>query len=218
MSAQIELDVLNASGKKVGTKSVLAGVFSAAKRAERLEKGMFHQIVRWQLAKRRAGTHSTKTRAEVRGGGRKPWKQKGTGRARAGSNTSSIWVGGGIAHGPRPRKYDFSLNKKERAAALSAALTTRKNEGMLFLIDDFGLRDIKTKKAIEVLSKLGVDTGLNTLVVLDSSETALQKSLRNIATVKTIDASGLNVYDILNAKYLVIVGNALERIQARFQE
>ncbi len=209
--SQTELTLHDAKGKEVGKKSVSSEIFGA-----KSPKHLFHSVVRWQRAKRRAGTHSTQTRAEMTGGGKKPWRQKGTGNARAGSNTSSIWVGGGIAHGPKPRDYEYRLNKQERRIALVGALSSRQAEGRLFVVNDFGLTEPSTKGALKILSALKIGAGERTLVILPETETVAVKSLRNITGVTTMPPSGLNVYDILNSKYLVISEESLDAIEKRF--
>ncbi len=206
-----EITLHDAKGKEIGKKSVSSDIFGT-----KAPKHLFHQVVRWQRARWRAGTHSTQTRAEMSGGGRKPWKQNGTGNARAGSNTSSTWVGGGIAHGPKPRDYEFRLNKQERRRALIGALSARNAEERLLLVDSFGIKGPKTKDALSVLTAIGVKPRERTLVVLATNEEATAKSLRNIERVTVIPAAGLNVYDILNAKYVVIVGDALGEVEKRF--
>ena len=210
--AETELTLLDAKGKEIGKTAVSAGLFGT-----KAPKHVLHQVARWQRAKKRAGTHSTQTRAEMSGGGKKPWRQKGTGNARAGSNTSSIWVGGGIAHGPKPRDYEFRLNKQERKLALAGALTARQSEGRLLVINGFGLKEIKTSEAVKVLASLGVKPGAKTLVVLDEKDTTTEKSLRNIEGVHATSPSGLNVYDVLNSKFVVIVEDTLEEIEKRFK-
>lgn len=209
--SQTELPLFDSKGKEVGKKAASAEIFGA-----RAPKHLYHQVVRWQRAKARAGTHSTLTRAEMSGGGRKPWKQKGTGNARSGSNTSPLWVGGGIAHGPKPRDYEFSLNKRERRKALAGALSERQAEGRLFLVSDFGLKGIKTKDAAAALVKLGVEKGARALVIVPDSDETIVKSVRNIPGAKLLSPAGLNVYDVLNHKYLVIVEAALPAVEARF--
>ncbi|MFN8390890.1 MAG: 50S ribosomal protein L4 [Bdellovibrionota bacterium] len=204
-----ELALVDSSGKEIGTKAVSSEVFAKS------PKHIMHQVVRWQRAKRRAGTHSTQTRAEMSGGGKKPWKQKGTGNARAGSNTSPLWVGGGIAHGPKPRDYEFRLNKQERKRALSGALSARKEEGRLFLVSDFGLKGVKTKDAQKVLSSLGIEKGESALVVLSDINGTEAKSLRNIDRVNVLIPAGLNTYDVLRNKFLVITEEALSQVEQR---
>lgn len=210
MAETIQIEVRNAAGKGVSKRALSAAVFGAP-----VKKSVVHQVVRWQRAKKRAGTHATKTRATMSGGGVKPWKQKGTGRARAGSIRSPLWVGGGIAHGPKPRKYDFSLNKKQRRLALAGALSARQAEDRLLLLENFGLSEIKTKDAATVLSRLGIGKGEKTLVVFNEADTTAERSLRNIAGVKVALVAGLNVYDVTGAKFVVLVGSAVDGVEAR---
>ena len=211
MADSIQLEVRNSEGKGVSKRTLSANVFGV-----RAKKSVVHQTVRWQRAKKRAGTHQVKTRATISGGGVKPWKQKGTGRARAGSNRSPLWVGGGIAHGPKPRKYDFSLNKKERRLALAGILSARRTEDKLLLLDAFGLSEVRTKEAALVLQRLGIAKGESVLVVLSGADEITEKSLRNIAGVKVALVSGLNVYDVARAKYVLLVGKAVDDVEQRF--
>ncbi|MBL7661938.1 50S ribosomal protein L4 [bacterium] len=203
------MTVVDAKGGKVGTKDLSADWFGQTVKGQ-----LLHEVVRYQRAKQRAGTHSTLTRAEMSGGGRKPFKQKGTGSARAGSNTSPLWTGGGAAHGPKPRSYEFSLNKKEKKQALQSALSARQAEGCVIAVDSFATDNIKTKTAVDVLKKLGISPRSKTLVVIAASETATQKSLRNIDGVKIVRPEGINVYDVLDAKQVLFVGKALEAFTA----
>lgn len=173
-----------------------------------------HQVVRWQRAKKRAGTHSVQTRAEMTGGGKKPWKQKGTGNARAGSNTSPLWVGGGIAHGPKPRSYEFRLNKKERAKALRTALEVRRTEGKLYVMKTLNLSGFKTKEAIAALTKISIPTGEKTLLVIPAADLKVEKSFANIEGVKVVRLTGLNVYDVVSCKHVVMTEEALKQFQA----
>jgi len=152
-----------------------------------------HQVVRSQLAARRSGTHDTKTRGEVRGGGRKPWRQKGTGRARQGSIRSAQWKGGGVVFGPTPRSYGFRVNNKVVKLAMRSALSAKHSEGVLHVIDAFDLAEPSTKKAAEVLKTLGI-TGRVTVIV-DNDDTNAMLSLRNIPTARVIAASEANTYD-----------------------
>lgn len=210
-AASLTLDVVNSSGKKVGSREVSASVF-----ARKENPSLLHQVVRWQRAKRRAGTHKVKTRDEVSGGGIKPWKQKGTGRARAGSNTSPLWVRGGTAHGPKVRSYEFRMNRQERRAALSSVLSLRQNEGRLIVLKGFDLSEVKTKSAQAVLTSLGIPARTKTVVVVSEQDETSSKSLRNIDGVTVLKPAGLNVYDVLKAQYLVVVEEALPIIEARF--
>lgn len=197
--------VLSSSGKEVGSRALPEKLFGG-----KPNRHLLHQVVRWQGAKARAGTHSVKTRAEMTGGGVKPWKQKGTGRARAGSNTSPLWVGGGVAHGPKPRSYSFRLNSRERRNALLSAVTVRSGEGRLIVVDDFDLKEPKTKQAAVVLARIGIPAGSKVLTVIPKGEAVLSKSLRNIKGVTVSSVEGLNVRDVLGSRFLVFVGSALE--------
>ncbi len=162
---------------------------------------VMHQVVTAQLAARRAGTHSTKTRAEVRGGGAKPWKQKGTGRARAGSTRSPIWIGGGVAHGPRPRDYSERTNKKMIKLALRSALSDRAAEERIRIVDNWNFEAPSTKQAKSVLAAIGVEG--RALVILGREDEAAAKSFRNLPNVHTLMSDQLNTYDVLVSDYLV---------------
>lgn len=168
---------------------------------------VMHQVVTAQLAARRAGTHSTKTRAEVRGGGAKPWKQKGTGRARAGSSRSPIWVGGGIAHGPRPRNYAERTNKKMIKLALRSALSDRCADDKIVVVDDWNFEQPSTKEAKAALSALGVEG--RALVVLAGDDENAARSFRNLPEVHLLKAGQLNAYDVLVSDYVVFAKNSL---------
>jgi len=181
-----------------------------------VNRDLLYRTVRMQLLNRRQGTHSTKTRGEAHGGGRKPWRQKGTGRARAGSRRSPLWVGGGTAFGPKPRAYRIKLPKKMRQQALAAALSDRAGEEKVILIDRIGFTEPKTKNAISLLERLGMTT--STLVVVSKGEYTLpvKKSFSNLPRVKCLAAPGLNVYDILRHEGLVLTLGALEELKTRF--
>ena len=212
MSAAAEKTASQETEIKVsGTaKKVPASIFGAE-----VKPNSLHQVVRWQRAKARSGTHKTKTRSEVSGGGKKPFKQKGTGRARAGTTRGPLWVGGGTAHGPRPRGYTFDLKKKERKAALCGAISARNAEGKLFALKDLGLKEIKTSAALKALEKAGLDTNRNALIVAPKSDEVTLKSIKNISRVKTATPEGLNVYDIVGTQQLVIIGDALDQLVER---
>jgi large subunit ribosomal protein L4 len=171
---------------------------------------LFYDTVRMNLASQRKGSAATKNRALVRGGGAKPWRQKGTGRARAGSRRSPLWRGGGTIFGPMPRDYAFSLPKKERRAALRAALSLRLQEEKLILLDDFPLNGFKTKQVLEVLKRFNVE---NALIVTPERNIFLERSTRNISRVEVLRADELNVYDILNHEHLILLSPVLPRIQ-----
>ena len=149
------------------------------------------------------------------GGGAKPWKQKGTGRARAGSNTSPLWVGGGIAHGPKVRSYEFKLNKKVRRSAICGALSVRNAEDKVLFVNSFNLSTIKTKEAAKVLLNLGLQVGAKTLVVLSKDDSTTAKSLRNIERVKVTTVEALNVYDILNTEFVILAGDTASAVESR---
>jgi large subunit ribosomal protein L4 len=173
---------------------------------------VMHQVVTAQLAARRAGTQSTKTRAEVSGGGRKPWKQKGTGRARQGSTRSPNWVGGGIALGPKPRSYAQKTPKKMIKLALRSALSDRASEGHVIVVEEWNFDVPSTKGAIAALKALGVDG--RALIVLTREDVDAWKSFRNIPSVHVLEAAELNTYDILVSDYVVFTKNTVPKAEA----
>ncbi len=173
---------------------------------------LLHQTVIMQLNNRRSGTASTKTRGLVRGSGRKPWRQKGTGRARVGSIRSPIWTGGGTTFGPQPRDYSYRLPKKARREALLSALSLRRKDEKIIVIDKLELAETKTKLMLEVLKNLGVESAL---IVIHESDEKVERSARNLGTVKVLRAEGLNVYDILRYEHLVLTEQALGVIEER---
>ena len=176
----------------------------------KINPSLFYDVVRMRLAAQRKGTASTKNRALVRGGGAKPWRQKGTGRARAGSRRSPLWKGGGTIFGPMPRDYSFSLPKKMKQAALRAALSLKRQEGKLILLNDFPLEGFKTRQVLEMLKKFNVE---DALIVTDAKRLLLERSARNIPKIQILRYEGLNVYDILNHEHLVLLSPAVQRIQ-----
>src|SRR4030043_147726 len=171
---------------------------------------LFYDAVRMNLASQRKGSAATKNRALVRGGGAKPWRQKGTGRARAGTRRSPLWRGGGTIFGPMPRDYAFSLPKKERRAALRAALSLKLQEEKLILLDEFPLNGFKTKLVLEVLKRFNVE---DVLIVTNEKNIFLERSTSNISSVEVLRADELNVYDILNHEHLILLSPVLTRIQ-----
>jgi large subunit ribosomal protein L4 len=175
-----------------------------------IKPSLFYDVVRMKLASQRRGTASTKNKALVRGGGAKPWRQKGTGRARAGSRRSPLWRGGGSIFGPMPKDYSFSLPKKVRRAALRAALSLKRKEGKLILLNDFPLEGIKTRQLLEVLGRFQVE---DALIVTDEKHLVLERSAQNIPCVQVLRSGGVNVYDILNHDHLILVGPAVARLQ-----
>jgi len=200
------VDVFNVKGEIVGQMVLSDAVFGIE-----VNKHVLHLAVLKQLAGQRLGTHDTKNRAEVRGGGRKPWKQKGTGRARAGSRRSPIWVGGGIAFGPTPRKYNFDLPRKVRRLALKSALTSKLQAGDVIVVDTLEFAAPKTKLMVEFLGKLQL--AKKPLLVLGEVNENVEKSCRNIPGVATLGAVGLNVYDILNAGKVVLTKDAVLKVE-----
>lgn len=177
-----------------------------------------HRALIRQLANQRQGTASTKTRAEVRGGGRKPWRQKGTGRARAGSIRSPLWRGGGVSFGPKPRDYSIKMNRKERRLALTTALLSRTED--LVVVADFGaqLTQPKTKEMVAALSRWGIEPKAKVLLIVGEKDESVYLSARNIPTLKLILANNLNVFDILSADRVVVTESAIAKIQEVFGE
>lgn len=171
---------------------------------------LFYDVVRKDIASQRKGTASTKNRALVRGGGAKPWRQKGTGRARAGTRRSPLWRGGGTIFGPMPRDYSFSLPKKVKRAALRAALSLRRQEGKLILLSDFPLEGFKTRQVLEVLRRFQVE---DALIVTDEKYPHLERSARNIPGIEVLRCESLNVYDILNHEHLILLRPTVEKIE-----
>ena len=203
------LAVYSSQKEKVGDIDVSDAVFGVEPKV-----GLLHEVVKWQLAKRRSGTASTKTRAEVSGGGRKPWRQKGTGRARVGSIRSPLWRHGGVAHGPKPRDYSYTLPKKVRRLALKMALSDKVASDRIFVLKDFGIDEIKTKKVVELLKAFGCPTAV--MVTLENDE-KVALSARNIPGVKVLLEKGLNVYDLLKYEYLLIEEKAVQTLDERLK-
>ncbi|MBB1549205.1 MAG: 50S ribosomal protein L4 [Clostridiales bacterium] len=201
-----KVEVINVEGKKVKELTLNDSVFG-------IEPNMnvVHSVVLNYLANQRQGTQNTKTRAEVAGGGRKPWRQKGTGRARQGSIRAPQWIKGGIALGPKPRSYKYKINKKERALAVRSVLSAKLAENELVVVDQFGLNEIKTAKFAKILNNIKVEG--KSLVVIPENDVNVQKSARNIKGVKTTIVDTMTVYDILNARNLVITENAIKKIE-----
>jgi large subunit ribosomal protein L4 len=200
-------EVFNTDNKKVGEVELNDALFGLE-----VKKHILHDVVKMQLANRRAGTACTKTRTEVRGGGAKPYRQKGTGRARAGTNNSPLWRGGGVIFGPKPRDYSYKLPKKVRKLGVRMALSARFSENNMLVLDGFELADIKTKKFAEVMKKLNIENGL---IVIPEKNENLEKSSRNVLGYKVIPADGLNVYDILLHRSLVLLQPCLGQLEER---
>jgi large subunit ribosomal protein L4 len=200
--ADATVTVKTQSGGDAGTATLPAAVFGVEP-----NMAVMHQVVTAQLAARRAGTHSTKTRAEVRGGGAKPWRQKGTGRARAGSSTSPIWRGGGIAHGPKPRDYRQRTPKKMVRLALHGALSDRAAEGRVIVVDAWQFDTPRTKDAVAALAAIGAEGKV--LVVLGDGDETAWKSFRNVPGVHCLHAGELNTYDVLDNDVVVFTAETL---------
>lgn len=197
--------VYNMEGAEVGTMELNDSVFGVD-----VNTNVMHTAVVLQLANKRQGTQSAKTRAEVSGGGRKPWRQKGTGHARQGSTRSPQWVGGGVVFAPKPRDYSFKMNKKEKALAIKSALTSRVVENKFFVIDNLTLDEAKTKKMVALLDGLKLDKAL---VVLDKKDENVILSTRNLPNATTVTSNALNVFDILKYDKMVIAKDAVAQIE-----
>ncbi|MCO4760740.1 MAG: 50S ribosomal protein L4 [Myxococcales bacterium] len=197
----------NQSAQEVGDIELTDAVFGAE-----VKPHLHWELVKMQRANRRAGTHSTKTRSEVKGSTKKIYRQKGTGNARHGARTAHIFVGGGVAHGPKPRDYSYTVPKKVRAAALRSALSTRAGSGDLIVVDGLSFDSPKTKEAASVLEKLGAS---NALVVVPTDDNNVHMSMRNLRSAKYIRAEGVNVYDILKYEKLVLTADAARALEAR---
>ncbi len=199
------LDVYDITKKKVSEIALDSAVFDVD-----VNTDVIHDVIRMQLAAKRAGTAATKGRSDVSGGGKKPWRQKGTGRARAGTSRSPLWRKGGTVFGPQPRSYAFSIPKKVRRLALKSALTLKVRDNKVLVLNDFPMESIRTSIFQGVLNALGTP---NALFVLDKSNTILEKSSRNIRNIKMMRAEGLNVYDLLKYDYVVMLEPSVKMIE-----
>ena len=200
-----KVSVYNMEGKEVGNMDLNDAVFGVE-----INEHLVHMAVVQQLANNRQGTQKAKTRSEVSGGGRKPWRQKGTGHARQGSTRAPQWTGGGVVFAPVPRDYSFKMNKKERRIALKSVLTSKVQENKFIVVDELKLDEIKTKKFAEVMNNLKADKAL---VILGDMDTNVIKSAANIATVKTTQTSEMNVFDVLKYDTVVATKAAVEKIE-----
>ncbi len=203
------MDVINLTSEKKGTVNLDDRFFGVTVRSS-----LLHEAIVMQLANQRQGTASTKTRGEVRGGGKKPWRQKGTGRARAGSIRSPLWRGGGIVFGPRPRTYIQHLPKQKMRAALYGALTMKVKEGSLKVVEDLSLSESKTKALVAVLKGLQLEG--KTLILADNPSPELKRSAENLPRVTVQDLAHLNLYDVLRHDHLLMKRQDLETLQQRF--
>lgn len=202
--------VVNSEGKEVGTIALDPEIFDAAP-----AENIVHDVVVWQLAKRRAGTHKAIRKGEMRGGGAKPWRQKGTGRARVGSANSPLWVGGASAHGPLPRDYTTRVTKRARCQALCSVLSEKARNSSLIIVDKLAVPSGKTKDFVKVLGKIGVKDA-KTLVVCKSDESIVRSS-RNVPKVLPLNALGVNVYDLLRHRFLVCDRDGIKALEDRIK-
>jgi large subunit ribosomal protein L4 len=205
----VKLDVVTAANKKAGSVELDPSVFEAPVRPH-----LFHAEVRRQLARRRSGTHSTRNRAAVSGGGIKPWKQKGTGRARQGTIRAPQWAGGGVVFGPVPRSYEHALPKKVRRAALRSALSLKFRQGEIKVVDELRLTEYKTKRIAKLLHDLSLEDA-PVLIVIEAEEPLLETSARNLPNVSVLRVAGLNVYDVLRHGKLLLTKAAALAIGER---
>lgn len=203
------VDVINQSGEKIDSLELQDAIFDVE-----IKEDLIQRVVVWQLAKRRGGNACTKTRSDVSGGGKKPWRQKGTGRARAGTSRSPIWTGGGTTFGPTPRSYAFSLPKKVRRAAMRSVLTSKLRENCLTVLDNIQLDAPKTKLFAETLKTLGLDA-TKTLFIIPAKDETLLRSSRNLFKVLVMPPEGMNVYDLLRFEKLVLFREAVPKIHER---
>lgn len=206
------LDVLTTENKKAGSVELDPAVFEAP-----VKPHLFHAEVRRQLGRRRRGTHATRNRSAVSGGGDKPWRQKGTGRARHGSIRAPQWEGGGVVFGPVPRSHDHALPKKVRRAALRGALSLRRGEGALVVVDALPFREYKTKPVAAMLQALGLGDG-GVLIVIEDADPFVEISARNLRRVAVVRVAGLNVYDVLRHAKLLVTRGAVAALEARLRE
>jgi len=201
-----EVAVVNSDGEEVGKITLSPEVFEVQPHAS-----LMHKAVVTHLANRRSGTADTQTRAEVRGGGRKPWRQKGTGRARQGSIRAPHWTGGGVVFGPHPRDYSLGMPKKMRRLALRSALSVKLAEGQIKVVDDLKMEAISTKRLVEILGNIGTEE--KTMLVLAEPDQVISKSARNVPWIAVRVAPSISTYDLLNADTVVFVKDALAKIE-----
>ena len=201
-----KIDVYDINGKKVKELELNESIFGIEPNEE-----VVHSVLINFLANQRQGTQSTKTRAEVSGGGRKPWRQKGTGRARQGSTRAPQWIKGGIALGPKPRSYKYTVNKKERALAVKSVLSSKVLDNELVVVDSIPMKEIKTKEMVKTLSNLKVEG--KTLIMLPEKNENVQKSARNIENVKTTLVGTINIYDLLKYNKLVVTEDTVKKLE-----
>ena len=201
-----KVSIYDVDGKKLKSMDLKEEVFGI-----KPNDAVVHSVLVNYLSNQRQGTQSTKTRSEVRGGGKKPWRQKGTGRARQGSIRAPHWIKGGIALGPKPRSYKYRVNKKEKQLAISSLLSTKVLENTLTVVDKFSFQEIKTKQVVNALKNLNIEG--KTLIMIPEKDEILQRSARNIENVRTISVSTINVYDLLKYKNLILTVDAVKKLE-----
>jgi large subunit ribosomal protein L4 len=204
-----KIEIIDIQRQKVAEMEVDDHLLNAADKAH-----LVYDLVRWQLACRRSGTAATKERSGVSGGGKKPWKQKGTGRARAGHSRSPLWRGGGTIFGPQPRDYSYRLPKKVREAGLIAALSSKFKDEKLVVLDSFGLEGIRTRNFQTALKALGISSAL---IVIHGPDEKLEKSARNVPGIQILQVQGLNAHDVLRHEHLVFLRSSLEMVERNFK-
>lgn len=201
----LQVSVVDLNNNVVGKISLDEKIFG-----QPVNEALLHEAVTMSLNNQRQGTHATKTRGEVSGGGKKPWKQKGSGRARSGSSRSPVWEGGGIVFGPHPRDYSYSMPRKKGRLALCSALSAKLKDNNLVILDSFGIKDGKTREVVSLLRRLNVSD--STLIVCDSQNEKVYRGGRNLAGVAVMDVTQINVYDLLKFKNLVITKDGIEKV------
>ncbi len=206
----VEMTVLTIEGEKIGEIKLREDLFNA-----KINKHVVHQIVKRYLSEKRRGTASVKNRSEVSGGGRKPWKQKGTGRARVGSIRSPLWVGGGVVFGPENRKYGFSVTKKMRLIALKSVLSDKIKNNNIIVLDSFEINEGKTKNIVNLFNNLHLDSN-NVLIIIDKEDILIRRAVNNLKNCMVITANKINPYDLLNYEKLIITKDALKVIEEVF--
>jgi len=202
----IDLSLHNVRGEEIGEVSLKDAIFNA-----KINKYLVHQVVKRHLANKRRGTASTKNRSDVSGGGAKPWKQKGTGRARAGSNRSPVWVGGGTVFGPTPRDYSYSLPQKMKIASLKSVLSNKVKNNEIIVIDKFDVENNKTKNMLQILVNL--KASIKPLIILEKEDKDIERAIHNIQGAMVLPVSKINTYDLINQKIIIITENALKKIE-----
>ncbi|MDD3631167.1 MAG: 50S ribosomal protein L4 [Atribacterota bacterium] len=207
----VEVNVHAIDGKKIGEIELNNDLFDA-----KINKHVVHQIVKRYLAGKRRGTASTKNRSEVSGGGKKPWKQKGTGRARAGSIRSPLWVGGGVIFGPENRDYSYPIPKKMRMVALKSILSDKAKNNNIIVLDNLELKEGKTKEIINIFNNLNLD-GNKVLIVIDKEDDLIKRAVSNLEGAMVITANKINAYELINYKKIIVTKDALKVIEEVFQ-